>query len=137
MVGEAIRLNVDQARVLLKQFHETVRYRGWWLWAAAIMADHFHAVVGVRGDPEPSKIRADLKTYGSRRLNKLWGKPVNGTWWTARGSNRKLPNEAAVLSAICYTVEQEFPLIVWTCPVPELDLPGGELVRPRPQHPDT
>jgi hypothetical protein len=95
------------------------------MWAVSIMADHFHAVVGVVGDPEPGQIRRDLKSYGSCKLNQVWGEPVNGTWWTAGGSNRKLPNEASLHAAIQYTIDQPFPLLVWTHPIPELNLPGG------------
>ena len=46
-----IRLTLEQARAVLNQFRETAAYRGWLLLAAAVMANHFHAVVGVEGRP--------------------------------------------------------------------------------------
>ena len=57
----------EQADVLVNQFQETAAYRGWLLLAAAVMAWHFHIVVGVEGDPNPSDILGDFKSYGSRR----------------------------------------------------------------------
>jgi len=132
MTGPPIHLSIRQAMGLLSQFQETSMYRGWQLLAVAIMADHFHVVVGVPGDPEPGEIRGDLKSYGSRRLNRSWGQPSNGTWWAEGGSNRKLPTDESVLAAIQYTIDQEHPLVIWTAPIPELNLPGGIMAwRPR------
>jgi hypothetical protein len=55
----------------------------------------------VTGDPDPEKIEGDFKCYGSRALNRRWGKPVNGTWWTGgSGSKRKLPDERALRAAL-------------------------------------
>jgi REP element-mobilizing transposase RayT len=107
-----IYLHADQAAALLDQFQETARYRSWLLTAAAIMRNHVHLVVGVPGDPDPSDLLGDLKSYGSRALNRRWGKPASGTWWTEAGSKRKLPNEAAVLGAIQYVRGQANPLVV-------------------------
>ena len=122
---DPIRLSVPHVEALLAQFQETAHYRKWSLLAVGIMATHIHMVVGVPGDPEPSKILGDLKSYGSRPLNRCWGKPASDTWWADSGSKRKLPNRDAVLSAIRYVVNQEYPLLIWTAPVPELELPGG------------
>ncbi|MBI1918473.1 MAG: transposase [Planctomycetes bacterium] len=113
MTGPPIRLILEQAEAVLPQFHETVTYRGWLLVATAIMANHLHLVVGVPGDPDPEKLLHDFKSYASRTLNRDWGKPVNGTWWTGGGSKRKLPNEDAVRHAVQYVRDQEFPLVVW------------------------
>ena len=125
---DPIQLTLPHAEALLEQFHETVEYRRWHLWVVGIMANHVHVVVGVPGDPEPSKILGDLKCYGSRALNQRWGKPESDTWWADSGSKRKLRNDDAVLCAIHYVIEQDFPLLIWTAPIPELDLPGGRLV---------
>jgi hypothetical protein len=69
--------------------------------------------VGVPGDPDPSDILGDFKGYGSRPLNRRWGKPPSGTWWTEGGSKRKLPDEQAVGGAIRYVRDQPNPLAVW------------------------
>jgi REP element-mobilizing transposase RayT len=113
MKGRPIRLAPEQATVVLEQFHETAAYRGWQLFAAAVMANHVHLVVGVAGDPEPERMMHSFKSYASRALNKRWQRPSNGTWWTSSGSKRKLPDERSVIGAVRYVLEQEYPLVVW------------------------
>jgi REP element-mobilizing transposase RayT len=108
-----IFLVLEQAQTVLAQFQETAAYRGWQLLAVAIMANHFHIVVGVPGDPDPAKLLGDFKSYGSRALNGRWAKPASGTWWTESGSRRKLPDEAAVLAAIHYVKNQPNCLVLW------------------------
>ncbi len=128
MKGDPIRLNSEQAVALLEQFQETANYRGWQLLAVAVIANHIHIVVGLNGDPDPSDVLGDFKSYGSRRLNRKWSKPKSETWWTESGSKRKLPTHEAVLAAIRYVMQQEFPLLIWTATIPELNLPGGRLI---------
>lgn len=127
LIGDPIRVNLEQAEVLLPQFQETAAFRNWRLFAVAIMANHCHVVIGVPGDPEPKTLLQGLKSYGSRALNRKWKKPKSGTWWTESGSKRKLPEDPAVLAAIQYVVDQEHPLVLWTTAVPELNLPRGRL----------
>ncbi|MBW3540634.1 MAG: transposase [Planctomycetes bacterium] len=117
-----VRLVQPQADALLEQFHETAVYRGWELIAVAVMAEHVHLVVGVRGDPEPSRILGDFKSYGSRRLNCQWRKPDSGTWWTESGSKRKRRNFRAVLAAVRYVRNQKHPLALWIAPLWERHL---------------
>jgi REP element-mobilizing transposase RayT len=109
-----IFLVADQAVVLLEQFQETARYWQWLLLAVAIMNNHTHLVVGVSGDPDPEILLRDFKSYGSRALNRRWGKPPAGTWWTESGSRRKLPDETAVQDAVIYVAKrQPSPLVAW------------------------
>ena len=112
--GPPIRLVKLQVDVLLAQFQETATHRGWLLIAVAIMCSHFHAVLGVPGDPDPEDLLRDLKAYGSRALNRRWGKPKSETWWTDSGSKRKLPDEGSILGAVQYVREQPSPLVIWT-----------------------
>jgi hypothetical protein len=89
---------------------------------SGIMAKHVHLVVGVLGDPDPNRVLGDFKSYASRSLNRKWGKPKSDTWWTERGSTRKLRDQAALLAAIEYVRNQENPLLIWIAgedPVPE------------------
>jgi REP element-mobilizing transposase RayT len=109
-----IFLNQLQAEVIARQIERTVLFRGWALSAYASMCNHLHVLVGVNGDPEPAEILRDLKSYASRALNSKWPKPPSGRWWTESGSRRKLPNDAAIKSAIQYIRKQHNPLIVWT-----------------------
>lgn len=111
--GPPIALTLQQAQALLEQFQETAAYRRWLLLAVAIMANHFHMVVGVDGDPDPGRVLGDFKSYGSRKLSRGWGRPQSDTWWTEAGSKRKLKTEANVLAAVRYVEEQEFPLVIW------------------------
>jgi REP element-mobilizing transposase RayT len=111
--GPPVYLNLDQATRLLDQFHETANHRGWELIAVAIMRNHVHIVAGVPGDPEPETILAAFKSYGSRCLNREFGKRESETWWTAGGSKRPLKTESSILAAVTYVRNQADPLIVW------------------------
>lgn len=116
MLGPPIRLSSEHAAVVIEQFRETAKYRGWELLAVAVMANHVHLVVGVPGDPKPEQILHSFKSYASRALNQRWAKPVNGTWWTESGSKRKLPHDDAVRAAVNHVGHQEYPLAVWIDP---------------------
>ena len=109
----SLLLTKAQADVLAQQFKETAEYRGWRLATLAVMRNHIHLIVGVYGDPDSQSLLACFKSYGSRALNKSWGKPASERWWTRSGSTRKLPSEEAVLAAIRYVQEQEYPLVIW------------------------
>lgn len=109
-----IRLKFAQAMALHEQFLETTGFRNWLLIAVAVMRTHVHMVVGVPGDPDPDVVLGDLKSYGSRRLNREGEKPSSGTWWTTGGSKRKLPDEDAVEAVIHYIRNQPNPLLIWT-----------------------
>jgi REP element-mobilizing transposase RayT len=116
MSGSPIYLDYKQAEQVLAQFQETARYRSWDLRAVAIMANHFHIVVVVPGDPDPTRVLADFKAYATRTLNRRYGKPLSETWWTDGGSKRKLPDESALAAAIDYVLYRQWrPLVVW-CP---------------------
>jgi REP element-mobilizing transposase RayT len=116
LLGPPVYLVHEQAVRLLEQFHETARYRERLLAAAAVMREHAHLVVGVIGDPEPSYLLGDFKAYGSRALNEQWGKPKSGTWWTEKGSTRKLKDDDAVLAAVAYVRDQRAPLALFVDP---------------------
>jgi REP element-mobilizing transposase RayT len=117
MKGEPVWLNAEQADVVLNQFQETAGYRLWHLHAGSVMANHFHLVVTASADVLTDNILRDFKSYASRALNRKWGKPQSGTWWTASGSRRRLPNDDAVQRAIRYVLEQHRWLARWLNPV--------------------
>jgi REP element-mobilizing transposase RayT len=115
MKGPPIRLEAAHADVALSQFQETARIRGWAIVAVAIMVDHFHLVVGVPGDPSPSKILGDFKSWGTRALSGHFGEPASKTWWTERGSKRRLKDAASIAAAVHYVLyEQPSPLLTWS-----------------------
>ncbi|QEG37003.1 transposase [Bythopirellula goksoeyrii] len=110
-----ILLSQAKAELLLPQFQETAAHRNWELHAVAIMSSHFHMVVTVSGDPDPKRVLTDFKAYGSRILNRTYEKPLSKTWWTMRGSTRKLATLTARSAAIHYVLyKQPNPLIVWS-----------------------
>ena len=114
--ADPVRLLPEQAPVLLGQYRETAAYRHWLLLAAAVMANHTHLVVGVPGDPDPDAVLRDFKAYASRVLNRRWGKPASGTWWTEGGSKRKKGTDAEVAAAVEYVRDQPYALAVWVNP---------------------
>ena len=114
MIGPAIYFDLEKASIVLAQFRETAMHRGWVLRAVAIMPDHFHIVLQVPHDPDPRKMLADFKAYGSRALSRKYGKPSSKTWWTTNGSKRKLNDDKALAAAQHYVLKkQPNPLIVW------------------------
>jgi hypothetical protein len=124
MNGPAIYFDLEKAEAVSAQFLETAGYRGWTVRALAVLYNHFHLVVEVLDDPGPEKVLADFKAYGSRTLNRKYGQPPSETWWTSRGSKRKLADENALGGAIYYVLhKQPNPLVVWS---PET----GRIVRP-------
>jgi hypothetical protein len=69
----------------------------------------------VPDEADPARVLADFKAYASRALNKEFGKPESDTWWTSKGSTRKLKDQVAEQNAVRYVVErQPNPLVVWS-----------------------
>ena len=77
---DPIRLNAEQAAVLIQQFQETARIKGWSLLAVSVMADHVHWVVGIDDSLHGRTARQALKAYGSGKLTEKWGRPIAETW---------------------------------------------------------
>ena len=79
------------------------------------MNNHFHIVVTAGEEIQSTDILGDFKSYASRVLNRRYGKPESGTWWTESGSRRPLPNEKALEEAVDYVLyRQPNPLVVWS-----------------------
>jgi REP element-mobilizing transposase RayT len=110
--GPPILLNQLHADAIVMQLLAHAAFREHALQAAALMANHCHIVVGVPGDPAPSRLLGDYKSYLSRNLNVRFSRPIGGTWWTESGSKRKLP-PSAVQPAVEYVRRQHRPLSVW------------------------
>ena len=117
MVGRPVWLTQQQAEMVMESFQETAKLQGWWLGAAAVMANHVHLVVTVDGDPEPGTLVLRLKNYASRSLNQAFGRQ---DWWTARGSTRKLDSLESINAAMRYVIEQPGALKVYQSDNPGL-----------------
>jgi REP element-mobilizing transposase RayT len=113
MTGEPVLLVRPQAEVLLRQLQETAGVRGWVIDAVAILTNHVHVVFGVPGDPDPSGMLRDWKSYASRALNRSGPRPNAPRWWADGGSKRRLKDQGHRLAAICYVRDQPDPLLVW------------------------
>jgi REP element-mobilizing transposase RayT len=111
-----VHLSGEQAGKVILQLQETARFRGREIDAIAVMTDHVHLVFGTPGDPDPSEMLEDWKTYASRALNRLigWAPPASRPiWWVRGGSTRILKKPARRADAIRYVLSQEHPLVVW------------------------
>jgi REP element-mobilizing transposase RayT len=117
MKGPPVCLDRTTADTLIKQFQETARIRGWELEAASVMHNHMHLVVGVDGDPDPQSILETFKSWATRAIKKVRPLPPNGTFWTAKGSKRKRPDDSSFRNAVIYVVRtQPDPLAVCYAP---------------------
>src|SRR5258708_2347188 len=110
--GPPVALDLSQAEQLLEQFQETAAYRNWELCAASIMFKHFHLIAEAPPEAGKSQLLRDFKSYGARRLNRVFGARESGTWWTDGGSCRPIRGLVAAIFYVCY--RQPNPLLVWS-----------------------
>jgi len=114
MKGPPVTLGTPEALAMIAQYQETAQIKKWGLLAASVMYNHTHIVVGVPGDPDPQSILETFKSWATRSIKKIRPIPPNGTFWTANGSKRKLPDADAVRGGVIYVVKkQPDPLAVW------------------------
>lgn len=114
MKGPPVVLGLPDAKAMIAQYQETARIRGWDLQAASVMNNHTHIVVEVPGDLAPKSVLETFKSWATRAVKKIRPLPPNGRFWTAKGSRRKLPDDAATRAAVIYVVKkQPNPLAVW------------------------
>lgn len=116
------------ADMVIEAIQHRVQTNRWRVFEHVIMANHCHLAVGVPGDPDPEELLRDFKSYGSRKLNRSGHTVPHDKRWTKSGSKRKLPDDESVLNAIQYTIDQEYPLVVWVNDIPERNLKLGRLV---------
>jgi hypothetical protein len=67
-------------------------------------------VFGVKGDPDPSDMLRDWKSWASRALNLLERKQH---WWVDGGSKRPIKSDEKWVGEVRYVRDQENPLVVW------------------------
>ena len=114
MSGPTVSLGQREADAMVIQYQETARIKQWVLQAASVMDNHTHIVVGAPEDRSSKSVLETFKSWTTRTVKKIRPLPSNGTFWTAKGSKRKLPNDPAVRAAVIYVVKkQPNPLAVW------------------------
>lgn len=112
MSESPVWLDERQAALVLGDFRTTAAYRKCRLLAVAVMANHFHLVIGFRERRDTRRLLTDFKGYASRSLNEHAG--ASRTWWTRGGSRRPLRDEMSLRKAIRYVLEkQPNPLAVF------------------------
>jgi REP element-mobilizing transposase RayT len=117
MKGPPVTLDEFDADALIGQYQETASIRKWMLCAASVMYNHTHVVIGVESDPDPESLLETLKSWATRRLKRHRVLPPNGTFWTEKGSKRKLPDQQALCDGVIYVVrKQPNPLAIWFAP---------------------
>lgn len=109
---EPISVNLAQAEQLLAQFFETAKHRDWILHAVSIMFNYVHLVVEAPNKFGKKELLRDFKSYGSRRLTRVSGRPASDTWWTESGSCRPVRNRPAAIHYVCH--RQPRPLLSWS-----------------------
>ncbi|MFM7114272.1 MAG: transposase, partial [Planctomycetota bacterium] len=113
MRGEPVWLDLPQACLFLEEARRVAKFRNWPLHAVAVMANHAHLVVTAPKGVPGERLLQEFKSYGSRELNRRFGKRESGTWWTKSGSTRVLSHEKALRSAVEYVRNQHMPLALW------------------------
>lgn len=101
--GSTVSLNSEQAVVVVEGLVGAASKRGWWILRAAIMWNHVHVVI-VDCPPDGPSVRRALKGPTQARLSQHAGGPRR--WWTRGGSDRYLPGERAIQSAVDYVARQ-------------------------------
>ena len=102
--------DLEQANLILSHWQKVIPTVGWYLFAVAMMPNHFHVVLASLTGQEKEGYLRTLKARASFVLNKQYGKR---TWWTTSGSVRYCFDEQILNTRIEYVMKQENPLVVW------------------------
>jgi REP element-mobilizing transposase RayT len=105
MHDDAVILEPRRRTIARKAMMETAAHRGWTIHELAVRSNHAHVVV-TAGDVSAGRAMGILKSFASRELNKTVDVPRR-TWWTRRGSKRRLYTQEALHRAIRYVRHQD------------------------------
>ncbi len=97
-------LNSHQRQLVEFQVRETCEYRQWICHAVNCRTNHMHAVIS-SGDVPPKKVRADLKSWCTRKLKEDARPQSVEKWWADRGSIRWVFDEDGLNQVVYYTME--------------------------------
>lgn len=90
---------------VLEAIRDVCRYREWRLLAAHVRSTHVHVVAETEDQPE--KAMNAFNSYASRRLSNDGVDVPGRKRWSRHGSTRWLFQQADVVAAIRYVVEQQ------------------------------
>lgn len=105
MPQEPYRLDVPRACIVLDAICEVCQCRGWYLMAAHVRTTHVHVVANRLCNAD--RAISDLKSYGSRALNRHGYETADRKRWARGGSTRQLSATEAVRAAIRYVAESQ------------------------------
>jgi REP element-mobilizing transposase RayT len=95
----------ERREAVLAAIIERCADRHWSPRAAHVRMNHVHIVV--EADVRPERVMNDLKSYASRRLNRLGFDDPGRKRWARHGSTRWLWKQENVSAAIRYVVNQQ------------------------------
>ncbi|MGI9518970.1 MAG: transposase [Pirellulaceae bacterium] len=103
MTEPACVFSRDQTSLVEQVIREHCDLRGWGLRAVTCRTNHVHVVVET--SKHPAEVRDQLKAWCTRALaqqQQLRDEPVRKKWWTERGSQRFIGDEASLEAVIEY-----------------------------------
>jgi len=95
-------LDRDRRTAVLDVLREVCVYRNWSLRDAPVRSNHVHVVV--EADGAPVKVMSAIKSYASRRLNRLGIEGPERKRWARHGSTRWLWADEDVQESIRYVI---------------------------------
>ncbi|MBI5610074.1 MAG: transposase [Deltaproteobacteria bacterium] len=102
LTSSPVTLTPQERAVVERAIRDVCSHRLWHLLALAVRSNHVHAVVATA--EAPPKVAGAWKAWSTRRLREDTGGSWPAVW--ARGlSQRHLPREADVATAIAYVLE--------------------------------
>ena len=104
MAGYPLHLNVDQARVMLRQFSDSATRHGIGLLAMSVMPDHVHVLC--QADQKGPRLLQLFKAASSRRLSQEFGLVDVPGWWTKWGWIRFITPKPDLGPGIRYVIRQ-------------------------------
>ena len=93
-------LSADSRDIVLAAIQSVTEHESWTLHAAHVRSTHVHAVVTAGVKPE--MVIGKLKSYSSRTLNDIYGKPVKR--WSRQGSTVYVWDAQPLARAVEYVV---------------------------------
>ncbi len=101
----SIQLTEQQRQGVRDAIREVCHHRAWRLNACNVRTNHVHAVVTAIDSPE--KVMNDFKAYATRCLAEQGLVESDRTMWTRHGSTRYLNEDASVIAACRYVLEEQ------------------------------